>query len=295
MLHVWEAPLARATKDLDFLGRLDNSRENLDHVVREICRADVEPDGMVFDPATVKTERIKEDADYEGVRVRFVGLLGKARIAMQLDVRRRRHASRGGHHVPGAVRLPRACALGLPARDVIAEKRDSLFRYGGVLPQVSPRDRRERGRAVLRGAHRARSALSASRLESGATARAARDLLGRNGEAPSERSLGASVYRPSSLFGDERKMAPTAGLEPDVFEGDRKVSAKIGEYPPSQNPENGAVTAAFPLTAAETLAPSEGPRPNLQATGPHAAEALAYDVLERHELAVLRGEEDPIL
>jgi hypothetical protein len=25
MLHVWEAPLARATKDIDFLGRLDNS------------------------------------------------------------------------------------------------------------------------------------------------------------------------------------------------------------------------------------------------------------------------------
>lgn len=65
MLHVWEAPLARATKDVDFLGRLDNSLENLGHVVREVCTADVEPDGMVFDPATVKTERIKEDADYE--------------------------------------------------------------------------------------------------------------------------------------------------------------------------------------------------------------------------------------
>jgi hypothetical protein len=58
---------ARATKDLDFLGRLDNSLENLERVVREVCSADVEPDGMVFDPATVKTERIKEDADYEGV------------------------------------------------------------------------------------------------------------------------------------------------------------------------------------------------------------------------------------
>jgi hypothetical protein len=34
----------------------------------------------------VKTDRIKADADYEGVRVRFVGLLGKARITMQLDV-----------------------------------------------------------------------------------------------------------------------------------------------------------------------------------------------------------------
>jgi hypothetical protein len=86
MLHVWDAPLARATKDLDFLGRLDNSLENLERVVREVCAAGVEPDGMAFDPATVRTERIKEDADYEGVRVRFVGLLGRARVAMQIDV-----------------------------------------------------------------------------------------------------------------------------------------------------------------------------------------------------------------
>jgi Nucleotidyl transferase AbiEii toxin, Type IV TA system len=86
MLHVWEAPLARATKDIDFLGRLDNSLDNLERVVREVCVADVEPDGMVFEPATVKVERIKEDADYEGVRVRFVGLLGKARAAIQIDV-----------------------------------------------------------------------------------------------------------------------------------------------------------------------------------------------------------------
>lgn len=86
MLHVWDAPLARATKDLDFLGRLDNSLENLERVVREVCGAEVEPDGMMFDPATVRAGRIKEDADYEGVRVRFVGFLGKARVTMQLDV-----------------------------------------------------------------------------------------------------------------------------------------------------------------------------------------------------------------
>jgi hypothetical protein len=57
MLHVWNAPLARATKDIDFLGHLDNSLDNLERVVREVCAADVEPDGMVFDPATVKAER----------------------------------------------------------------------------------------------------------------------------------------------------------------------------------------------------------------------------------------------
>jgi hypothetical protein len=58
----------------------------MERVFREGCAADIEPDGIVFDPAMVKTERIKEDADYEGVRVRFVGLLGKARVSMQIDV-----------------------------------------------------------------------------------------------------------------------------------------------------------------------------------------------------------------
>jgi hypothetical protein len=124
MLHVWDAPLARATKDLDFLGRLDNSLETLERVVREVCVADVEPDGMVFDPATMKTERIKEDADYEGVRVRFVGLLGKARITMQLDV------GFGDVVTPGAVDityptlldLPAPALSGYPRETVIAEK-----------------------------------------------------------------------------------------------------------------------------------------------------------------------------
>jgi hypothetical protein len=124
MLYVWDAPLARATKDLDFLGRLDNSLENLQRVVREVCTADVEPDGIVFDPATVKAERIKEDADYEGVRVRFVGLLGKARITMQLDV------GFGDVVTPGAVDItypalldfPAPALSGYPRETVIAEK-----------------------------------------------------------------------------------------------------------------------------------------------------------------------------
>ncbi len=124
MLHVWEAPLARATKDLDFLGRLDNSLENVECVIREVCTADVDPDGMVFDPATVTTERIKEDSDYEGVSVRFVGLLGKTRIPMQLDV------GFGDVVTPSAVNIsypalldfPAPALLGYPRETVVAEK-----------------------------------------------------------------------------------------------------------------------------------------------------------------------------
>jgi len=86
MLRVWDAPLARPTKDVDFLGRLNNSIPNLVAVVRDILAVDVEPDGMAFDGSTIKAESIKEEAEYEGVRIRFTVFLGKARVSMQVDI-----------------------------------------------------------------------------------------------------------------------------------------------------------------------------------------------------------------
>ena len=51
----------------------------------------VEPDmgrwcRIIFDPQTVEGAVIKEDAEYSGVRVVFLGYLGKAKINMRLDV-----------------------------------------------------------------------------------------------------------------------------------------------------------------------------------------------------------------
>jgi len=124
MLHVWDAPLARATKDIDFLGRLDNSLENLERVLRDVCAADVEVDGMVFDPATVKAERIKEDADYEGVRIRFVGLLGKARATMQIDVGFGDIVTPSSEAItyPALLDFPAPELSGYPRETVVAEK-----------------------------------------------------------------------------------------------------------------------------------------------------------------------------
>jgi len=86
MLLVWKTPMTRPTRDIDLLGRISNDLESVRSVVADICRKVVEDDGLVFDPSTVTTERIAEDADYEGVRARFQGHLGKARIAMQIDL-----------------------------------------------------------------------------------------------------------------------------------------------------------------------------------------------------------------
>jgi hypothetical protein len=120
MLHVWDAPLARATKDIDLLGRLDNSLDNLERVFREVCAAKVEADGMVFDPATVSAERIKEDADYEGVRLLFVGLLGKARVKMQIDV------GFGDVVTPGPETITYPALLGFPAPELSGYPRETV-------------------------------------------------------------------------------------------------------------------------------------------------------------------------
>ena len=86
MFRVWDAPMSRATRDVDLLGQIDNSLDGLQHTFREICRTEVEADGMVYDIDTITAEQIKEDADYAGARIRFLGLLEKARASMQVDI-----------------------------------------------------------------------------------------------------------------------------------------------------------------------------------------------------------------
>ncbi len=86
LFTVWNAPVSRPTKDLDLLGRMDNDVKNIVLIAKAICRQPVEPDGVRFDVATVAGESIVEEAEYPGVRIKFGGNLGTARLAMQMDV-----------------------------------------------------------------------------------------------------------------------------------------------------------------------------------------------------------------
>ena len=86
MFRVWGAPDTRPTRDIDLLGYVDNEIKTLEAIVRETCDLGVEDDGLRFDATTVSGERIKEDSEYEGIRLRFTGHLENVRIPMQLDV-----------------------------------------------------------------------------------------------------------------------------------------------------------------------------------------------------------------
>lgn len=85
MLRVWQSPQFRPTMDIDMLGETSNEIDDICAQVADIISVEVD-DGLVFDAATIRGEKIKEDADYEGVRVRFIGTLDNARVNMQIDV-----------------------------------------------------------------------------------------------------------------------------------------------------------------------------------------------------------------
>jgi hypothetical protein len=76
---------------------------------------------MQFDAASIQTEIIKEDADYQGVRARFNGELNGARVVVQLDI------GFSDAVVPGATRADFPTLLDLPAPNLLCYSRESAI------------------------------------------------------------------------------------------------------------------------------------------------------------------------
>lgn len=82
----WRIPLRRPTRDIDLHGYSPNAVENLEEIVRDICGQPVEADGMLYNADSVQGEVIQSQAEYDGIRLRFIAHLGTARVHMQIDV-----------------------------------------------------------------------------------------------------------------------------------------------------------------------------------------------------------------
>src|SRR4030067_2158823 len=86
MFFGWGLPLSRPTRDIDLQGYTTNSDENLVSIIREVCVQPVEPDGMIYDPESVRSGVIMEKAEYQGIRVSLMGFLGKSVIPFHIDI-----------------------------------------------------------------------------------------------------------------------------------------------------------------------------------------------------------------
>lgn len=124
----WGAPMSRSTRDIDLLGYGNKQLEHLTMIMKAVCTNEVINDGLIFDSNSVQSEPIREQANYDGVRVKLTAKLGEARIPMQIDI------GFGDAIVPAPTPVEYPTLLDLPApklrgytkETVIAEKYHAL-------------------------------------------------------------------------------------------------------------------------------------------------------------------------
>jgi predicted nucleotidyltransferase component of viral defense system len=132
LLTAWRAPLSRPTMDIDLAGQTNNQLDHIKEVVGTVCELGVDPDGVQFNRGAIEVSRIKEDADYEGVRVQFDATLAKARIPMQLDIGFGDVITPGptGIEYPTLLNFPAPVLRAYPRETVVAEKLEALTALG---------------------------------------------------------------------------------------------------------------------------------------------------------------------
>ena len=86
LLICLKMPMSRPTKDIDFLAKeIKNDPVELEHIFRSITAISCN-DGVKFISSSLISEQIKENADYEGIRIKIDSTLGQARKKLQMDI-----------------------------------------------------------------------------------------------------------------------------------------------------------------------------------------------------------------
>jgi hypothetical protein len=132
LLRLWSDRPYRATRDLDLLRRGDGSFDAIRSDLRTICTAEVEPDAVTFDPASIRIEAIRAEDEYAGARATLAARCGTARLTLQIDVGL-------GDAVwpppatcqyPALLEFPPPSVLAYPREAVVAEKLEAIVVLG---------------------------------------------------------------------------------------------------------------------------------------------------------------------
>ena len=101
-------------------------------IFRDVCEIGVPDDGLRFDAESVTAERITEDADYQGIRVTFLGQLENARIPIQIDIGFGDVITPDPQEAtfPTLLDFPAPTILAYPRESVVAEKFEAMVSLG---------------------------------------------------------------------------------------------------------------------------------------------------------------------
>ena len=132
LFQLWREVPGRPTRDVDLLGYGDLTHDKLKQIFADACNVSFEDDGLRFDASSIKTDDIRDDQEYFGVRIRLHGFLNNARIAVQIDV------GFGDAVIPEPKEIEYPTILDLPSpklrgyhpATVIAEKVNAMVVHG---------------------------------------------------------------------------------------------------------------------------------------------------------------------
>lgn len=86
MFRYWLPDIHRPTMDVDLLGKGFKEVDEVVAVFADALHATVDDDGLVFIPATLRGNMIREGNQYHGVRIQLEARLAGARLCLQFDV-----------------------------------------------------------------------------------------------------------------------------------------------------------------------------------------------------------------
>ena len=86
MFYGLEIPMRRTTRDIDFLGTFENTHDDILSVIQDTLAVPCPEDGVQFDGSTLRLSQSHADENQGGIRVTFVGHLGKTRMPIQVDI-----------------------------------------------------------------------------------------------------------------------------------------------------------------------------------------------------------------
>jgi predicted nucleotidyltransferase component of viral defense system len=119
LFRVWSGDQARATWDLDLLGRDAGDLKEMAALFKELCSLNGE-DGIRYPPDEVIAEEIRIPDEFGGVRIRMEAQLGTIRIPVQIDI------GFGDAVVPPAELLDFPTLLNLPAPRILAYAKETV-------------------------------------------------------------------------------------------------------------------------------------------------------------------------
>lgn len=131
LLTTWIDDQLRPTRDLDLLGFGDSTPEALLGVFREISKVAAD-DAVIFDPESFQVDRIRDESEYDGYRIKGNATVDGARVRVMVDVAFGDATEPGLQEaeLPVLLDFPSPKLRSYPREAVIAEKFQAMVALG---------------------------------------------------------------------------------------------------------------------------------------------------------------------